>query len=68
MKLYYVETGIGCGIRKAKTARGAAKAALSEVGTHAGVRLVRLATDKDIAWVQGMGGYVPKLPQQKDTK
>jgi len=35
------------------------RAELRSVGTHQGVKMVRIATNEDIAWVGGMGGYVP---------
>lgn len=61
MKLYYVETGYGCGICKAEDEDEAYDKTLRKVGTDVGVKDVREATDHDISWVEGMGGYVPKL-------
>lgn len=58
MKLYYVSTDRGCGLRAAKDARGAKRSAANDAGVN-NVREVRLATAKDVAWVSGMGGYVP---------
>lgn len=61
LKLYYVDTGRGCGLKAGMTERGVRSSALREVGTAVGVKLVRLATDADIAWVRGMGGVVPRI-------
>lgn len=61
MKLFYVSTGMGCCIMKARDEDHARKQALIEVGTMRGVREVREATESDIAWVRGMGGRIPKL-------
>lgn len=61
MKLFYVETGSSCGIKKARTSVEARKKALAEVGSLNGVKLVRVSTEQDIAWVRGVGGYVPKI-------
>jgi hypothetical protein len=59
MTLYYVETGRGCGIRRARSVEQARRKTLREVGTYEGVRLVREATQRDLNWVRGMGGSVP---------
>jgi hypothetical protein len=59
MALYYVETGRGCGIKRARSEEQAKREVLREVGTIEGVRLVREATRRDIDWVRGMGGNVP---------
>lgn len=61
-KLYYASTGRGACIRVAKDEDDAYEKILREVGTSAGVQYVREATENDISWVRGMGGYVPKLP------
>lgn len=61
IKLFYVETGRGCGLKKGKTAESVRRVTLSEVGSIDGVRLVREATERDIAWVRGMGGHVPQI-------
>lgn len=60
-KLYYVETGAGCGIRIGRNAGAVEKAELKAVGYNNGVRLVREATEEDITHVKAMGGYIPKL-------
>lgn len=60
MALYYVETGIGCCIRRARSEDQALEDALREVGTWNGIKAVRLASEADLAWVRGMGGRVPK--------
>ena len=59
MGLYYIETGMGCCIRRARSEEGARRAVLREVGTYQGVGKVREATQHDIDWVRGMGGNVP---------
>lgn len=56
MTTYYVETGMGCNLIEAKTKESARKEAISDIGTMAGVQLVRKATKKDIAWVRTMQG------------
>lgn len=61
-KLYYASTGCGACIRLAEDEDDAYEKVLREVGTANGVNDVREATEQDIAWVRGMGGYVPKLP------
>lgn len=60
-KLYYAETGRGACIRAGLTRAETWNALLKEIGTTAGVKLIRLATEKDIAWVKGMGGLVPRV-------
>lgn len=65
MALYYVETGRGCCIRRARSEEQAEREVLREVGTIDGVQLVREATPQDIAAVRGMGGYVPADYGQK---
>lgn len=59
MALYYIETGRGCCIRRARNVEQAERETLREVGTLEGVQLAREATKQDIEWVRGMGGYVP---------
>ena len=58
MKLYYVSTRQGCTIRKASSLAAAIRSVARDVGSN-NVQDGRIATDKDIAWVRGMGGYVP---------
>lgn len=60
MKLFYIETNRGCGLRRAHRLSSARKMAEREVGIS-NVREVREATERDIAWVRGMGGYVPQI-------
>lgn len=60
-KLYYIETGLGAGIRLSSSEINAEKEALKEAGTFAGVSVVRLATKKDIVSVKAMGGYIPNI-------
>jgi hypothetical protein len=61
MKMFYFESDLGCGIREARNLEAAERSITREVG-YESVGLVRLATDRDIAWVSAMGGYVPKQP------
>lgn len=65
MALYYVETGRGCSIRRARSKEQAEREVLREVGTLEGVQRVREATKRDIEWVRGMGGEVPADYGQK---
>lgn len=58
--LYYFESDFGCGIRDFKSISQAREKILAEVGTHSGVKVCRPATNKDISWVKGMGGFVPE--------
>lgn len=59
MALYYVETGRGCCIQRARSEEQAKNMILREVGSDEGVQRVREATARDIEWVRGMGGRVP---------
>lgn len=58
--LYYVSTDRGCGIRAARDEDAVWRQLAREVGTD-NVRDVREATEKDMDWVRGMGGYVHSL-------
>ena len=59
MGLYCVETDYGCAIREAPSLLAAeAKERREEGSAH--FICVRVATEKDIAWVRGMGGYIPE--------
>ena len=60
-KLFYVETGIGCGIRVGFTEEEIFSRELEYVGTHNGVKEVREATTQDIHNVKSMGGYIPNI-------
>lgn len=60
-KLYYFESGLGCGIRIGLSAEEVYKEELKSVGTYNGVSLVREASSIDIHNVKSMGGYVPEL-------
>jgi hypothetical protein len=64
MPLYYVEKESGCGIRQAKTKAQVLRELKKEIGNN--VKLLRLATKIDIAWVKGMGGYIPELNDMND--
>ena len=61
MELFYFESDLGCGIRTAADEYVAWDEIEREVGSD-NLRRVRPATEHDISWVRGMGGYVPKLP------
>lgn len=67
MALYYVSTGRGCCIRRARSEEQAEREVLREVGTYEGVQFVREATPQDIAHVRGMGGHVPADYGQKES-
>ena len=67
MPLYYGETGSGACLREAKNKGKAARDLLREVGTIAGVEVVRLATKEDIDQVKSMGGYVPEAYREEST-
>lgn len=60
MKYYYVSTDRGCGIKAARDEDHAYRQAARQVGDN-NIQDVREATEADIAWVRGMGGYVPQL-------
>lgn len=60
-KLYYVKTGLGCGIRIGTSEEQVEEEVLREVGTRAGVELVEEANEASINWVRMMGGRVPEL-------
>jgi hypothetical protein len=51
--LKYVSTDFGCSIRI-----GPDSQIIREIGT-AHIKGIRFATEKDVAWVRGMGGRVP---------
>ena len=55
-KLFYAETSQGCGIREAETIEQAENKFMREAGLPT---IIREATINDIAWVKGMGGYIP---------
>lgn len=58
--IVYFEAGNGhCGLREFRDMRSANRNLIKEVGTYIGITKIRKATEKDIAWVKGMGGYVP---------
>jgi hypothetical protein len=59
MKLFYVDTDYGCGIRAAKNIAQAKKEALIENGTR-NLKSVRPATKEDVSSVKAMGGWVPE--------
>ena len=59
MPLYYFECDMGCGIRVATNLRQAESRIRREVGTYGNASNIRKATERDVAWVHGMGGHVP---------
>jgi hypothetical protein len=59
-KLYYVKTGLGCGIRIGISKEQVYKDELASVGSYNGVREVREATKEDITW--------DDLPYKSDSK
>ena len=61
--LFYCETEIGCRILEEKNLESAKERMRKEVGQS--LRMVRKATDKDIAWVGGMGGFLPESARIK---
>lgn len=61
MKVYYVETRRGCRLYEAENIQSARTEVLKKVGTDLGLLVCRKATQKDIDWVYGMGGWVPGL-------
>ena len=68
MPLYYVNTNFGCGIRCAKDIKQARRDLLQSVGEYGGPGTCRPATEDDIAWVKGMGGYIPPDHYKKERK
>lgn len=64
MKWFYFESDRGCGIRDYRNHESALKGIAREVG-EGYVTVVREATERDIAWVRGMGGYIPLVPPNK---
>lgn len=60
-KLFYVETGMGAGIRSGLDEEQVYNAELKSVGTYNGVFVVREATEEDISMVKSMCGHIPEL-------
>jgi len=60
-QLYYVETGLGCGIRTGLSADDVRRDELRSAGTYNGVGVVRVASSDDISNVRGMGGFIPEV-------
>jgi hypothetical protein len=60
-KLFYIDTLQGCGIRVGSDEQSVRDAITRSSGTDNRIRDVREATEADISWVKGMGGYVPEL-------
>lgn len=60
MPMYYVTAyGGRCGLMMARNLEHARSKALREVGTN-NFQSVEKATEQQIAWVEAMGGRVPK--------
>ena len=57
--IFYVETSLGCALEEAKDAAEARRSQARECGVN-NITRVRKATEEDISWVRGMGGYVPE--------
>lgn len=53
MGLYYIKTGLGCGIRRAESIEECRRETLKEVGTHFGLQVCRKATKG--AWIGRVG-------------
>lgn len=67
--IYYYEFYRGyCGLRAGHSLSAVKKELLSQFGSDYEASLVRLATKEDIAWVTGMGGYLPKEVSEKCGK
>lgn len=66
MPIYYVMTDLGCGLMKARDLGQAERKARKEHGDH--FEGVREAEPRDIAWVRGMGGYVPSSAEGKSSR
>jgi len=61
LKTYYAETGIGCTLVEAESEERALHLLLIDVGLCSSVSRIRVATEKDIAWVKSMReGVNPK--------
>lgn len=67
MKWFYFESDRGCGIREDRNHEAALKSIAREVGDGY-VTLVREATEHDVDWVRGMGGYIPSKPANKEAQ
>ena len=67
MKLYFVTTGTGCGLKLGKDRKSVLKKTLEEVGTLCGVSEVRIATKDDINFVEGMNGYNPQKQKESNS-
>jgi hypothetical protein len=57
--LVYIEAGCGACLRLGKSVETVARQVLREVGTTNGVQVAKKATQREISWVTGMGGYNP---------
>lgn len=57
--IYIVETYFGLQLIQGKNIVIAANEAIKDCGKN-NFKSIREAADSDIAWVKGMGGYVPK--------
>ena len=59
-KLYYTDSARGVCLVAACTLEQARREARSRVG-EGSIGVVRLATEDDVSWVEGMGGNVPVI-------
>jgi len=66
MAIYYAETGSRACLEEAVSLKAAKQQVLRECGTYAGIQVLRKATEDDIAWVQAMGGWVPRRSRHED--
>lgn len=65
MRIYYIETDMGCGLRSARNINQARAEGIRETGTVY-FKFVRRATETDLNHVRCMGGYVPEGKVDKD--
>lgn len=68
--IYYHNSELGCGLGEARDLRAAEREVRQEIGSyHAAAGFtVRKATNDDIAWVKGSGGYVPESLLVAETR
>lgn len=66
--IYYAEHSYGCGLTEAESVEEARALTVEEVGTLATVGVVREATETDISWVEGMGGWVPQAARRGGSR
>lgn len=64
MRLFYINTDQGCCIREAQTEAQARDIINRDIG-YGRISSIRAATEEDVSWVKGMGGYIPKIIKEK---